>query len=430
MPCEAVLISDMIPPRAEAAVKGALERFYKSDAISEIWPVALSAGPTGRLPLEQIEIVVLPLDRIGAPAGASGARVYVAYYSHTGAATPQLAASRPLVVKVGTADKLTEERDGADKWPKLSRFEESRFARPLLLDTADADYAILLAPFQSLSRLADGGRRNDIEVQDLWRLLEEKTELLPGKSPDWTKIGALVGKALDAMDPAHRCGFAEPKAEEAEYAVQYAWYLRKTVQDGDESAKYIPNSIFGEGATTLAFGRSWTNPTSIVRRIIDQRMRFTGRLGAVHGDLHPKNIVIGEHDAVQIIDFGWAAVKKHIVLDYVLLDLNLRGTTMPSQVSEHAILKLAECLRPGDDLDALPSAVRERARIIQDVIWKRVRQRALVGDWDREYLVPLFLVGYGLLVYLDNARNQPALVATVLQLANDLDRFIPTVPAP
>ena len=68
------LISDMLEPSAEAALRDALERFYRSDKISDIWPGAVK-GPRGRrLPLRDVEIVVLPLDRIGAPAGASGSQ--------------------------------------------------------------------------------------------------------------------------------------------------------------------------------------------------------------------------------------------------------------------------------------------------------------------------------------------------------------------
>lgn len=169
----------------------------------------------------------------------------------------------------------------------------------------------------------------------------------------------------------------------------------------------------------------WPNPSTIIRRIIEQSLLCTGYLGAVHGDLHPKNIVLDSFDSAQIIDFGWADVDCHIVLDYVLLDLNLRGVTLPSQVSEQGILQLAGFLDECADVTGFPAAARERARIIRDVIWKKARAYAIVADWGREYLIPLFLVGYGLLVHLDSARNQPALVATVLQLAKRLDTIVP-----
>ena len=64
---------------------------------------------------------------------------------------------------------------------------------------------------------------------------------------------------------------------------------------------------------------------------------------------------------------------------------------------------------------------RTRAEIIEQEIWARAQKNA-VTDWEREYLVPMLLaVGYGLLVHLDSARNWPALVATVLSLAGELE---------
>ncbi len=425
---EATLISEMIHPRAEAAVKGALERFYGSDKISGIWPGAVSTGSVPRLPLNEIEIVVLPLDRIGAPAGASGASVYIAYYSHNNGTAAKLAPSQPLVVKIGTSDKLREEKDGADNWAELTTTQKTKFAFPLHLDEEDDKHAILLAPFQSLAEPAEGGSRNEVEVRDLWHLLDDKIELLATASLDWKTITRLVSQTLDAIHPAHRGNLARPKSGEVEYASQYEWYLRRTTDDSENGASYIPTSLFGDEPVTKAFGSDWPNPTSIIRRIIDQRMKFTGYVGAVHGDLHPKNIVLDKFDGVQIIDFGWATVDRHIIRDYVLLDLNLRGTTLPSQVSEQGILQLAGFLRETSDVDSLPPAVRERARIIREVIWKKARARAVIADWEHEYLIPLFLVGYGLLVHLDSARNQPSLVATVLQLARELDAIVPAAP--
>jgi predicted unusual protein kinase regulating ubiquinone biosynthesis (AarF/ABC1/UbiB family) len=147
---------------------------------------------------------------------------------------------------------------------------------------------------------------------------------------------------------------------------------------------------------------------------------FEGVLGAVHGDLHPKNIVIDGDEVARIIDFGWAQPASHIVIDYVLLDLNLRGTTLPSQLGEGEVLSLAGFLRPGQDKATLNGMARRRAEIIEQEIWARA-QKSAVTDWEREYLVPMLLVGYGLLVHLDSARNQPALVATVLSLAGELE---------
>lgn len=108
----------------------------------------------------------------------------------------------------------------------------------------------------------------------------------------------------------------------------------------------------------------------------------------------------------------------------MLLDLNLRAMTLPAQTSESDVIALADMLGPADNVESLPNNIRQRARIIKNVIWDRAT-RTDIADWEREYLVPLFLVGYGLLVYLDTARNQAALVASVLALAEKLMGALP-----
>jgi hypothetical protein len=44
------------------------------------------------------------------------------------------------------------------------------------------------------------------------------------------------------------------------------------------------------------------------------------------------------------------------------------------------------------------------------------------NGWYEEYLVPFFLVAYGLLVHLESARNQRALLATVLASAQRIQQ--------
>ncbi|RYZ40968.1 MAG: hypothetical protein EOO71_13940 [Myxococcaceae bacterium] len=420
------LVPDMMEPTAAVALQSALERLYESDHLKEVWPSALdSSSALGRIPLHEVEIVVLPLDRIGAPPGASGASVYVAYFAHAVDGEARRSASQPLVVKIGALDKLRAEKDGAGKWPGLTSQARSKFAFPLELDGTDPKRAVLVALFQSMSEVEVDGGRNKVEVRDLWRLLEDKDEPNPANTTNWGKIGRLIAEALDSVEPPHRAGRAHLKAEATTYADQYDWYLRETTRD---KAKHLPQLLFGKEARTCVFGRDWPNPTEVVRRIISHRMSFLGIIGAVHGDLHPKNIVLTGHDGVQIIDFGWATNLRHVVVDYVLLDLNLRGTTLPSQIDESAILSLASFLEPHDDLDALPTPVRARAEVIRDVIWKKAKERAIKTDWATEYLIPLLLVGYGLLVHLDRARNQPALIATVLHLSKRLEMIVPADP--
>jgi hypothetical protein len=411
MTSRAVFVPEMMEESKQHALVASLERLLTSDHVRSVWPAAFDRERSGNpIPFGEIQIVVLPLDRIGAPAGASGSAVYIAYYSHAPSSGSAQLPSPPLVVKIGKANKLQDEINGANQWPTLAKQDAERFALPIFLDKEDKDWAVLVAPFHSRFDLTEEGTRNTVEVRDLWRLLENKDELLGTGIEHWEKIRKCVGEALDAIQLPHHATFAKPKRVVQSYSSAYEWYLRETT--GTSRLQHIPNLIFGSTPTVDAFGKTWDNPVMLVQTLVSGR-EFSGSVGAVHGDLHPKNIVLSHENTARIIDFGWARPDAHIVQDYLLLDLNLRGTTLPSQISEADILALASFLNPTQDVDALPAFVRPRARIIKDVIWDKAKSRA-VTDWHTEYLIPLLLVGYGLLVHLDSARNQPALVATVL----------------
>ena len=413
----AAFVPELMEDPQRRALMAALGHLLGDSAIGDVWPAAFDEILSGRpIPANEIEIIVLPLDRIGAPAGASGARVFIAYYSHIPLAGAQLVASPPMVVKIGSADSLRAEKAGADGWPHLSQQEAARFARPIYLNETDPDWAVLIAPFHSLFETGETGVRNIVKLADLWQLLDNKNELLSLDTEHWQRVQRCVEQALDAVQSPHRASLAKPKRETHAYGSAYAWYLRSTTGPG--RLCHIPKLIFGSEPTVTMFGQTWVNPVPVVEDLVATK-HFEGCFGAIHGDLHPKNIVLNHEHAARIIDFGWARRDAHIVQDYLLLDLNLRGVTLPSQMGESDILAIASFLEPSQAVDALPLSVRPRAKIIRDVIWRRAQQRAVV-DWNIEYLTPFLLVSYGLLVHLDSARNQPALVATILSATRAL----------
>ena len=104
-----------------------------------------------------------------------------------------------------------------------------------------------------------------------------------------------------------------------------------------------------------------------------------------------------------------------------MLDINLRSITLPSQVDESAVFGIAGFLHGDRKPTGLRPAVRARVDLIHEHIWGRVKRRGIVEDWTAEYVIPFFMMAYGLLVHLDTARNQMALVATVLAAAEYID---------
>lgn len=262
-----------------------------------------------------------------------------------------------------------------------------------------------------------------MKLQDLWGLLRQPEELLQDSEMDWSKINNIVGQALDTLDHVHRANKAVYNREKIKYSSNYDWYLRNTYSVGSkiEKREHIPRLLFGSEDKVSAFGKGWKNPCHLIDEIMNDDAPFEATTGPVHGDLHPKNIVFDIHDSAQIIDFGWARECLHIVVDYILLDVNVRGTTLPSHLSEPDILTIATFLDPSQDPSLLPKEVRQRASLIKSEIWDRMLAKKIVKDWRAEYLIPFFIVSYGLLVHLDAARNQSALVACVLAAASKID---------
>jgi len=401
--------------RSQVALMGALERLYDSALVQTAWPAAFDAKKSGRtIPNEEIEVVVLPLARLGAPTGDSDVRVFIAYYSHPRSATgPCLLASPPLVVKIGQHDKLKHELDVVRTWPTLASSISSHLALPLHLDGHDPAAAVLIAPFQSQYTPTNDGRRHGVILKDLWKLLHDPEELLMNSS--WSTVARHVAHALETMNHVHRNNLAEYTRQTATYRTAYDWYLRDTHVAGGKPGfrQHIPRMTFGDDDEVVAFGKTWRNPCRVISDLIND-VSFEGVFGPVHGDLHPKNIVLGYGNVAHIIDFGWARTNQHVIVDYALLDVNMRGITLPSQMSEAHALMMGQFIDPRQDPLDLPPVLRERAKLIKEQIWQRLDEKALVENWRSEYLIPFFILAYGLLVYLDSARNQPALIASIL----------------
>lgn len=429
MTLKAKFFTDMIDKNVQDAIQNALEVFFETK-LQNAWPQAYDANKAGKpLDLEDVTIVLLPLDRIGAPSGASGASVFIAYYSDNRGAD-RLLASPPLVVKIGTETKLKTEENQIKNWPTLDTATSARFAIPLMLHILTADMAVLIAPFSSNFEPNADGTRHEVKVQDIWQQIKNTKEFPisdPYAEPEnWQQTCQFISYALETIGHAHRAGYAKFKRTRQRYSDQYEWYLRNTVSIGESTdfKSHIPILLFGTENEVFAFSRTWPNPIVLVREIIDTGLDFDGIIGPIHGDLHPKNIVIGGQNGVNIIDFGWAQKDKHIVIDYLLLDINLRSITLPSQLSENEILAIADFLDQSQKLDELPVNVRHRAKSVQETIWKAMDRNKIIENWHEEYLIPLLLVSFGLLVHLDSARNQSALVALVLSATKRVREYL------
>ena len=165
--------------------------------------------------------------------------------------------------KVGKTKKLRGEKAIFGKWPTLTSAIRSHFAIPLFLYNHDRKTAVLIAPYRSKFQQKAGGRKNQIESRDLWRLLHHPKELSQKNKAHWSKVNAIVGQALDTVDYVHRANKDVYEREDIKYSSDYEWYLRNTYSVGSKKAnqksaarKHIPHFVFGSGDKVLAFGKN------------------------------------------------------------------------------------------------------------------------------------------------------------------------------
>ena len=291
---------------------------------------------------------------------------------------------------------------------------------------------MLVAPFRaSVVAIPDEHRLKFQAVLDLYRRIKDGDKPSAVVAPTEQPVRDSVAEVLKLVAQVHRSSDvgASGGRRELRYSEEYEWYLRDTRTD--DRARKIVEQLFGTGPNVEAFGQTWPNPVTLVDRILKEHNVFQGLAGPVHGDLHPKNIVFDDQKEANIIDFGWARNDTHVVVDYLLLDINLRAITMASQVPDIELLGAAHFLHNGDVCKGVndPRLVK-RLGIIKEVIWSlAVSNNAVSADtgpaWLKEYMIPYFLVAFGLLIYLDDAQNQRALLASVLAAAKRIDCELP-----
>lgn len=399
-----------------------------SDKLNIVWPAASAQGD-GFDPTD-VEVVVVPLQRLGAPSGMSGAEVFVVYMRSARQEAGSLPPSHALIVKLHKrAHKLAAEKEAADAWPAGIN---GKFARPIHLYSVRG-YNVLIAPFRaSVTSIPDEHRLKFQLVLDLYRRILYRDA--GATAPSGRSVEQCVEEVLDLVSAVHCQAWTDPMngRRQLRYSEEYDWYLRDTGKPRSKAQEAL-HKLFGSEAEVQAFGAAWPNPVKLVERIVTRHDVFEGAYGPVHGDLHPKNIVFDDANEANVIDFGWATNGRHIVVDYLLLDINLRAMTMASQIPENQLLGAAKCLAPTDQPEAdTDERLQWRLQAVRGVIWRVAQDRHAVSSatgngWLQEYLIPYFLVAYGLLVYLDNAQNQRALLACVLAAAERIQRELPEI---
>jgi hypothetical protein len=206
---------------------------------------------------------------------------------------------------------------------------------------------------------------------------------------------------------------------------EYYWYLRRFVLvDGDNSvwgSEWF--DVWGDASDRYIHGKelAGVNPLWVLEKL--RALEYPIAIGAIHGDLHPGNVVFTRKNRPVLIDFGWAQGSAHIAKDYVLMECNLRFLTLRTQVSDEELDCFVKWVGWDEPVPArFGEYFTSRAQLIQTLRECARTVFPLDTDWTKEYLVPLYFVAFGLLRFAPQLGNQRAAIRLVEALASYLSQ--------
>jgi hypothetical protein len=417
---------------AEGFVKLVIQTPKNAEAVwslrEAVWP-ALDLPDNRDVHPARISLNLQPLARLGQMEGKSGSLVLIGRFE---AKELKDTPSHPLVVKTrfreGRApEKLREEYDNALAVKPFIYDRKDSFAIPLWFDSREK-YDVLwsLCMLSERSAEAEGQAKASASVsKDLRQVLGVVLGNPQDAKEDPETVERTLKDAYRLLRNMHRRFNLSKQAEPLERSVgeEYKSYLRgfgPTPTDvwGHQWLQFwapLESRTFG--------GTAAINPVWLVERLKEKK--YPMRLGVVHGDLHPGNIILRETDPPAIIDFGWSKDQSHVAKDFVLMECNLRFLTLRPQINEGELAPFCSWVAWNEKKPTgLGSYLAGRVDLI-DLVRKQARE--VLGDGtkgDLEYVVPLFLVAFGLLRFAPQLGHQLAAVRLVEALAMHLTKVL------
>jgi hypothetical protein len=262
--------------------------------------------------------------------------------------------------------------------------------------------------------------------------------LLEGKSSLQTvSADKIIRGAIALLRPLHSKNLRNPDEENINVVAHYQWYLRgiltKELEWADNSHWSAAwKAVWGtpKQERIELFGMSWTNPFWVLDQLM-QRIPRRLQVGVVHGDFHPRNIVLTGYGEPHIIDFGWSGDRHHIAQDFALLECNLRFLVQTPAIPFQDLLTIARWINVEEapPSNVVNSAASDRVKLICTLRNALPQHFAPTTNWGIQYVVPLFLIGMGLFKHLHECENQVSAHLTVLALGDYIaKRLLPDWP--
>lgn len=394
-----------------------VESNYLGLRIDEIiWPYLSKKKDFGE---EPVCMNLIPLERLGQSQGKSGSKILLCYFE-CGNMLPSI----PMIIK----REIKGERSGSKHI--CQEFENATKIYPFL-------------------------RRKDIFILPFYKASVEDTEFIVSNSivysPD-RRIDTTISHIETFMDrlrifeaEAFSGGDAEKKGEELIETINYLYACLQDLHLGPFASKHNilkENTYFDEYNKYLRgmvddnvknkFCYFWCGkvrnsecqecPLFAIEKVVNKKACF--HQGCIHGDFHPRNIVYlaattSSFNDVSIIDYGWSNDLAHIAKDYVLMECNFRFMAISSKISPNRLLKLQKSIETEEITKSIKSCEdtyeREIYKMIEclrssfiDTISKMQADINQEKIFYEEYIIPLFLVGYGLVKYYGESENQLA----------------------
>ncbi|KCZ71282.1 hypothetical protein ANME2D_02484 [Candidatus Methanoperedens nitroreducens] len=180
---------------------------------------------------------------------------------------------------------------------------------------------------------------------------------------------------------------------------EYEWYLR-----GNKSEKLICSWLGSSDIEYIKFfGVEVINPLKFMKDFggFSQQTKITVK--NIHGDLHPKNVIVNKNLEPRLIDFEWAN-KKHALKDYVLMEASIKFFQMSRTLPLTQCMKFEKQLvdfKNFEEIEALFPIDKDRFFLeAYRIIWyirKKAMEFCIWKNKKAEYLSSLFLVSHGLL---------------------------------
>lgn len=428
--------ADILLHKQKKAVEAAATELYnlmksgqRNGLIGKIWP---NLSEVTGIPILHLE----PMNRLGGDQGRTGSTVLGGrFFSTPRYSEKKMLPSRPMVVKVSpepgslgaskSRKMLLDEYDAAENL-RYQFDDPARFARPLhKYCSGERSPVVLWAPMASTMEryppMNFKQRRTFAEVEPAVNFLSSASPYFYN-SVRRQRLKSMIF-AVKHLQEAH-CVRGANHREDRNLFNHYGWELR----DFNKRCIWTRpwKRLWGQKSCVSDFDDDWPNPVMICRTL-RHMAPVSLRVGYIHGDLHPRNIIFEKNYSIRVIDFGWARPCKqddplqHIVKDFVLLEANLRFMTLPPFLPYDSVKDFLDWIGMDDSPpQGLHDEIKLRINLIRDLRETAKNHIGTDDNWDIEYIVPLFLVSLGLLKHCHSADCTWAARYNVLRLARYL----------